>query len=510
MADLRAAEALVRVTARAAAQPPDMLSDIDALFDFLVESEAQTRALIAYLRNPSKPPVAPAAGDIEFGFVLYWIHHPPWEVEAWLVLHPLLGIAYEELLKRAPPTQITRAEYEQLEAEFHEYGEPGPDGTLYGYKKYQQLDRGWMLAALNYALNLIDPHSIHPLPDKACAPIALTRKDGDAGKDPVLGIVGDWGTGYYPDENGVPCPAQRVMEQITDPAQSPPIDYLIHLGDTYYAGTDWRPPPDEEEKNFYHLWPDQGEGRNFTLNSNHEMYGAASGYFLVALQSGGKFAAQHGMSYFALTYGPWLVLCLDSGYYSDAYNGRRMYMDGAIGTDALDRQIKWVEQFRTWPGPIMVMTHHTGCDTLTGAVTPLYAQVHAALQKQPTLWYWGHVHNAIVYDKLNDSSATPVIAAEAITTRGRCCGHGAIPFGKAWGLEDSSGNTDPNILYYAHTPDPLLPDTSGPCPANPRVRNGYALVTLHGDGGFTEAFYETGAAGPVWQRRWAASELEAG
>ena len=159
MNEVRAAEELVRVSARAAAPPPEMLGEIDKLFAFLVESENQTLALIAYLKHRDRPPPAPAGGDIEFGFVLYWIHNLPWEVKAYLILHPLLLIAYEELLRRAPPTRLTRAEYEKLEAEFDKYGEPGPDGTLYGPKKYQQLDKGWMLSALNYALNLIDPEA---------------------------------------------------------------------------------------------------------------------------------------------------------------------------------------------------------------------------------------------------------------------------------------------------------------------------------------------------------------
>ncbi|MBV9884387.1 MAG: hypothetical protein JO276_15365 [Sphingomonadaceae bacterium] len=41
------------------------------------------------------------------------------------------------------------------------------------------------------------------------------------------------------------------------------------------------------------------------------------------------------------------------------------------------------------------------------------------------------------------------------------------------------------------------------------MRNGYALVTLHTDGGFTEAFYETGVGQPIWQRSWTAAELAA-
>ena len=362
-----------------------------------------------------------------------------------------------------------------------------------------------MLAALNYAVNVLDPDLIHAFPNNQPATIALSRKDGTAA-DPVIGIVGDWGTGYFCDEGGGQCPAQRVMDQITNPKLSPAIDYLIHLGDVYYAGTDLRPLPGEEQDNFYSLWPDQGAGRNWTLNSNHEMYGAASGYFDVALQANGPFAAQNGMSYFAMTYGSWLVLGLDSAYYSDAANGMEFYMAGGIGTEWLAQQIGWLAQFKDHQGPIMVMTHHTGADTTRGQISSLYSQVLAALGRPPTLWYWGHTHNGIVYDKLYDMSASPVIT---YPTLGRCCGHGAIPFGTGWGLQDANGDNLPNILYFAHTPDPDLPDTSGPKPLNPRVRNGYALVTLQQDGGFSEAFYETGESAPVWQQSWTAADVAA-
>jgi len=508
MVDLRETESLARMQKHLATRPEGLESDFAELIAFLVASEKDTLALITYLRDPPIVPNSPPGGDIEFGFIIYWLHNLPWEIKLIIDTNPLLLLAFDELLKRVPPSQITKADYQWLEHRYKDYGEPGPDGTMYGYKKYQQLDPKWMISAINYVANVLDPGLIHALPaNQSSAPIALSRKDGNGSQDPVLGIVGDWGTGYYADEGGADCPAQRVIDQITNPALSPPVDYLIHLGDVYYAGTDWRMIPGEELDNFYKLWPDQGRGRNFTLNSNHEMYGGAAGYFDVALQAGGKFSAQNGKSYFALEYGPWLVLCLDSAYYSDAANGRTMYMAGAIGTAALNQQIKWVESFRDHKGPIMVMTHHTAGDTLNSQVTKLYKQVLAALKRPPTVWYWGHVHNGIVYDKLHDFTSKPVIT---FPTKGRCCGHGAIPFGKAWGLEDKNGKQLPNILYYAQTPDPALPDTGGSSPLNPRVRNGYALVTLHSDGGFTEAFYETGASQPLFKRRWAAAELEDG
>ena len=108
------------------------------------------------------------------------------------------------------------------------------------------------------------------------------------------------------------------MEQITDPAQSPAIDYLLHLGDVYYAGTDWRPLPDEEPDNFYDLWPDQGAGPQFHAQFEPRNVRRRLRLFPGRLKQGGKFDAQNGMGYFAMTYGPWLVLGLDSAYYSDA------------------------------------------------------------------------------------------------------------------------------------------------------------------------------------------------
>ena len=501
MSKLSEAEQVARLQAPASI---DWLKDIEEINAYLKASEADTLALIAYLQNPKVVPRPPNNGDIEFGFVLYWIHYPPPEVKKYLADSLALRLIYDVIKLLVPQTKITPEQYACLEDDFDGYGEPGADGTMYGKKKYQQLDKGWMLSFLNYMINVYEG-SVTALPNLPTKPVALSAKDRNVSGGVVLGIVGDWGTGYYPDEGGIHCPAQRVMEQLTDRNRSPVPDYLIHLGDVYYAGTDLRPPPGEEQANFYDKWPDQGTGRNFTLNSNHEMYGADSGYFDVALAQP-KFSGQQGMSYFAMTYGKWLVLGLDSAYYSDAYNGRHMYMYGAIGADGFTRQCDWLKQFRSWQGPIMVMTHHGAADTITAEVYPLYTQVVAALQRAPTLWYWGHVHNGIVYNKLYTSKTAPKMFS---FTKGRCCGHGAIPFGKAWGLEDASGKQDPNVAYFAHTPDIKLPNTIGPLPPNPRVRNGYALVTLQADGSCSEAFYETDIVGPVWQNSWTAAELAA-
>jgi len=460
------------------------VSPLTGVFKYLQESEDQALALIAYVQNPNgPPPKIPEKGSIEFGFVLYWIHYPPEEIQEWLNKHPVLDTILKILQTEAPSTRITQAEYNMVIGKIETTSVPWDDGTLIGSKKYEQLDPLWMLAALNYAINLVDPNSMAPFPNKPVYQGTLSRKAGRTG-DPVIGIMGDWGTGYFKEENGIPCSAERVLDDITKQE----IDYLVHLGDVYYSGTDWRPIPGEELAHFLNIWPDQGAGRNFTLNSNHEMTGDDHGYFDQALSATSPFRHQNGMSYFALTYGSWLVLGLDSAYYSDKENGDKLYMEGAIGTDIFQQQIKWLSQFRPHQGKIMILSHHNACDVTTAFTNLLFNQVHNALGRMPDLWYWGHVHNGIVYQQLFLGNSMVYIP-----TKGRCCGHASIPFGNGWGLEQNS-----NVNYYAHTPDNQLPAGS------PRVKNGYSLVTLHQDGGFTEAFYETGKLSAVWMKRWPA------
>lgn len=462
------------------------MSPLSGFFQYLTDCEDQALALITYLKNPNEPPPqVPEKGSIEFGFVLYWIHHPPLDIQEWLNKHPVLKTILQILQKEAPPTRINQSEYEMVIHKIETTSVPWDDGTLIGTKKYEQLDPLWMLAALNYAINLVDPGSLASFPNKAVYQGTLSRKPGRTG-DPVIGIIGDWGTGFYQEENGIDCSAKRVIEAI----QQHELDYLVHLGDVYYSGTYWRPIPGEEEAHFLNIWPDQGFGRNFTLNSNHEMTGDDHGYFDQALGTSSPFRHQNGMSYFSLKYGSWLILGLDSAYYSDKQNGDKLYMDGAIGTNIFNQQIQWLNQFREHPGKVMILSHHNACDVTTAFTNLLFNQVHSALGKMPDLWYWGHVHNGIVYQQLFLGNSMVYIP-----TKGRCCGHASIPFGNGWGLENNS-----NINYYAHTHDDLLPANS------PRVKNGYALVTLHPDGGFTEAFYETGKSSAVWMKKWSADE----
>jgi hypothetical protein len=124
------------------------------------------------------------------------------------------------------------------------------------------------------------------------------------------------------------------------------------------------------------------------------------------------------------------------------------------------------------PAKTIILTHHNpiefdGSKLTTYQGQALYSQVTQALGGDPLAWYWGHVHNGIVYK-------SPLVNGSK--TLGRCMGHGAIPFGAATGLPTQW------VEFFTATPNPV----AGP----PRVYNGFVLLTITSKGQVTEEFYE--------------------
>ena len=284
------------------------------------------------------------------------------------------------------------------------------NGNLLGARKWEMLDPGWAEALIQWMKHYFDR------PDFVTNP-ALIEIDNNA----TIAIAGDWGTGPFETN----APSVLVGWQMA--ARNP--DYTIHLGDTYYAGT-----TNEEDHNMVG-WP-QGSKGSFTLNSNHEMYSGAYGYFNLLKE----FPAQNGTSYFALVNDHWLFIGLDSAYAADAQN---LYMDGHLN----DEQIMWL---RTLPGDrrTVMLSHHQPYDITGKEQQQIYKEVSGALGKDPDYWYWGHLHNGIWYKDLNDSGF-----------EGRCVGHGAIPVGEASMLRDCEDRvvwTETDSAGDPHYPERVL------------------------------------------------------
>ena len=294
-----------------------------------------------------------------------------------------------------------------------------------------------------------------------------------------VAIIGDWGTGAYKDGHVKDCPAQLVIDGIMQ--LDPLPDYIIHLGDVYYAGT-----KREERKHLIDMLPSTYKGKLFTMNSNHEMYDGANGLFSETIKNP-KFKPQNGSTYFSLEIGDWIVVGLDSAYYDQSF----LYMDGAIhnGAEGME-QVKFLQKNAAIKGKqLLLLTHHNGIEYNGSSINKtLWNQVvkEALSGKTPDAWYWGHVHNGIVYeDSLEVLKGVTSINGKSPLLR--CCGHASMPYGKGTGLfNKDTGKNNPGIAYFGETPmNPPKPTL----PQHLRVLNGFSVIDIKGSA-FNETFYE--------------------
>ena len=365
------------------------------------------------------------------------------------------------------------------------------DGTLYFMSKYCQLDVMWTVVLLYYAFyKYIYPKGVHPFVVKPQGEPKPTLPPLNA----KIAIIGDWGTGAWKDGKLSKAPAQLVVDGVE--ALKP--DYVIHLGDVYYAGTS-----NEERRNLVGLLKDKALGKLYTMNSNHEMYDGANGLYKEAIASG-LFPDQLGRTFFSIDIGDWILVGLDSAYFDDS----ALYMDGSLYKDKdTSPQYKFLNAISKQGKPILLMTHHNGIgikDHKFTVNTKLWNQVTDCLDgNMPDLWYWGHVHNGIVYntEKLSFPDTKIPKSTTGKIPQFRCCGHASIPFGNGSGFYTKEGGKKvmrDELEYYAHTPlnasDPTLSQRE-------RVLNGFAVIDINGSE-IIETFYEVSNANPKPKAVW--------
>jgi hypothetical protein len=323
----------------------------------------------------------------------------------------------------------------------------GSDGAIWGTGKWEQLDPGWIEAFAVFLESLfVGRHGFVTAPQTIRIPNQVK-----------IGLAGDWGTGEWRSSQN-PAPSTDVGEQM---GKLNP-DITIHLGDVYYAGTG-----DQEQHLLVNLWPRALLG-SFALNSNHEMYSGSKPYFDAIGQA--PFAQQQGCSYFALENDNWIIVGLDSAYFSCE---GELYMNGLLFPEGFPNE---QNSFLLEKGvraqldgkKVIVLTHHNGMDDPGESTNTLFEQVTNAFPGNtgPDYWYWGHQHLGVVYKPQGPAGV-----------RCRCCGHGALPCGAASVLENSS-----NVIWHEKRPanDPDISE---------RIVNGFAMLTLDGPN-IEEAFFD--------------------
>jgi len=414
----------------------DARAEINRLGAYLQACETK---LIRLMNGEHPPDTEP--GSTQYGLALYIMDD----------IHPLL-----KHLLEFPETQITAAMLEQWGTEVDGPGAVDYDGSLIARSKFGNLDAGWVTSLIYYIALKLDVTEVSSWAQFGTTPATISVTSDTV----KIALVGDWGSGDWTD-GSVICPALEVIDEV----KSLVPDYTIHLGDVYYAGTAGFFDSDEEVNNFVNDWVSGSQG-SFMLNSNHEMYSGAQGFFGKGLKAA-PFALQQNTSYFAIQSDKWIIIALDTAYYDKS----SLFMNGAL-TD--DNQINFIKSLNTTGKKLIAITHHnpTNVEGTVTAPLPLWDQLVSALGRPPDFWYWGHVHNGIVYSDQSFPGQNGVKA--------RCAGHGAIPFGVAYGLQNADGTTVPSVEYFAHELLSSAYEKTDTQQAN-RVLCGFAMLTLGPD-----------------------------
>jgi predicted phosphodiesterase len=197
-----------------------------------------------------------------------------------------------------------------------------------------------------------------------------------------IGLFSDWGTGR-------PA-AIAVADQITRRN----VEYMIHLGDIYYAGL-----VEEVKDRFLNKLPTSTKLRQrFALNGNHEMYSGGHGYFETVLPKFGQPA-----SYFSLVNDHWRIIGLDTAHTDQDLNDPQV--------DWLKAQVAPADGRRN-----ILMSHHQLFSGFQDEPGRILRRVAPLLDSGKIhFWFWGHEHKHIIYKKHRGVKA-------------RCIGHGAIPY----------------------------------------------------------------------------------
>lgn len=429
----------------------------------------------------------PWEGHGELAFLLYYLHNPPSELRVDIDALPELKLIWDAMAAVAAVSPFTPSTFNLLLASLPSKAmvKCTKWGNIYGAGKYEQLDAGWAWTLKNNLMNHIPKrlgtgYGIADFVTKDWSqPVAL--QPGSDGQVRIA-IIGDWGAGKY-NLNGLKHkdgPACAVMDTLCE-LDTPP-DYLIHLGDTYYSGTGPNRSPTGEEKNhlidILSLYPKIAKpGHCFTLNSNHEMYGGAYGYYGAAL-SNPLFSGQKGCSYFALEFGNWIIAGIDSAYFDSS----TLYMDGGLGNNAQNPQYQFLQQVEACDKKVIVMSHHTGLSTDGGSPSKhLWSDVTSVVT--PVYWYWGHTHIGAVYSS----------KAYSNSIKTRCIGHSSMPFAIPPGMEECRQNVE----WYSDSALDSSMASQTLYYSQPRAKNGFAILTLSKDS-ITEQVYEIGNNEPIW------------
>jgi hypothetical protein len=237
-------------------------------------------------------------------------------------------------------------------------------------------------------------------------------------------LISDWGSGR--------TDARHVAGQAKQYLDGGVPTHLVHLGDTYYSGTE-----DEAQRNVLDEWPVDpaaaGTIRSWALNGNHDMYSGGHGLFDVTLADP-RFALQRveggaTTSWFVLSNDDWNVVALDTAWRHPELDirGDQLFVEGDLGHLHGSQVGEVLRCARETGKRLLVLSHHQlysayddhriALGPARADTTPLQEELKPVLdEREIDAWFWGHEHDCLAYER----GFGGVGAARAV-------GHGAVP-----------------------------------------------------------------------------------
>jgi hypothetical protein len=442
----------------------DKLASSDPqLLDSLSESEASKATSPAAVQAKLTSDVQ---GAIDF------VHAEPFEQgEDFHSRHPLAGLAQAHLSEAA--NQVNHNTLgDALPAVVNVFGEGNPIV--------------WAPVLVNILLQHLLPKAVFKTATDAESFIKIPNQCS-------IALLGDWGA-----DNDH---AQRIAALVR--ARNP--DIAIHLGDIYYAGTEY------ETERFLANWPMADPGKSYALNGNHEMYSLGIPYFNTLLPAFGQEA-----SYFTLYNDNWQIHGLDTAYVPFSIDGDVQvtpppnFWQRIIGSisaavpflghenfqrtpDArLKTQWDWLQQKITAnPKKKNIFLSH---NQPVSAYLPefqagafLYNEFWKLRETIPAgmhavwAWFFGHEHKCTIYDDTQTEF------------RARLIGHGSIPHTRQTLVEAAKDETKTSCTaVFTMNDRPLENDVLGIKGLDLAI-SGFAILTLDGPDAFVEYINEDGS-----------------
>ncbi len=342
----------LRAAARGAGAAPDVQAQRNQVLEKLQEAYNSCQRETAGLKAAAPGGVAPAPA----------LQREPWYMPRDATVALLQSAMDEHLANQAAAAAAVPA---------------GAPPAAFPFEQYGPADPGWIEVVIDKIGNLFRGKA------KFTSHQSVTDFRFQMDDKVTIALVGDWGTGN--DQ------ALAVRDQIV--ASNP--DYIIHLGDVYYAGEEG-----EVQSRFLNDFPRPANlKRRFGLNGNHEMYSGGHGYFERVLP-----AFDQPASYFSLSNQNWRLIGLDTGYVDADLNQPQMDW---LAAQVADNSVKTI-----------LMTHHQPFSVFENVSDALATKLDPFLAAGKIYaWFWGHEHKCIVYDP----------SAQFGNVLGRCIGHGGLP-----------------------------------------------------------------------------------